>query len=251
MKITTSTFTLYFPQNQNIRESIFKLEKYFDEFQKPFTLVPLPQDAPVEIPRIIAATIHGHSQLIFNANSVQLKTIFDNDYPQNVDKCLNYIGGKIDKIKRALSIVNDDNNTIIYYSGLSMDIEYDQCDEIENPVNFILKHHFKDQISEPVSEVNMRVALVLRSRYYVNIMLQNLRKYMGQPDERGSFAGLNEINEKLNVTLDINDKYAFDHLKNYVSSDNDIHNVLQITDDFVKKYITIFVKTGELNYDSK
>ena len=78
MIIQSCAFTIHFPHNTKIREHLFELEKHFTDFQKPFTLVPLPPDAPMEIPRIVAATEHGHSQLTICGNSAQLVTNFEN-----------------------------------------------------------------------------------------------------------------------------------------------------------------------------
>lgn len=251
MKIRSSTFTLYFPQNFAIRESIFELEKILNDFQHPFTLVPLPQDAPADIPRIVAATENQHSQLLISANSAQLSTKYDNGYPDNIDKCIEYIRKRASQIRDALAKINkNQTNPDIYYSGLIMELEYGWDDKILNPVDFIMKQHFRGKVTLPVSEAGFREALILEDKYYVNIMLQSAPGYIGQPDERGSYAGLSK-EDYLQVTLDINDRYAFNSKADYVSDDQVVSKIADLMRKFVVEYITHYVNTGELEYASE
>lgn len=253
MKINNSSFTLYFPENKNIRENIFILEQHFADFQHPFTLVTLPLDAPPEIPRILATTKNGHSRLTICGNSVQLMTRYDNDYIHSIKKCLNYTIDKIQKIIEYMPLIIGVPEGIhkCYYSGLSMDLAYTKEDGIENPIEYIKKIHIKDNISLQIDEMQYRLALVIDSQYYVNIILQNQKTFNGVPDERGSLAGLEKKEDTLLVSLDINDRYAFNNTMSYSSSKESMMQLATIMEQFVENYLPAFINTGEIVYGTE
>lgn len=251
MLIQSCTFSLFYPPRNQVREHLFELEKHFDDFQKPFTLVPLPADVPLEIPRIIAITKFGHSQLTFCGNSMQLNTKFDDIYSNDVEKCVDYIREKCRTIVAALPILNEggDNNTSFYYSGITMMISFDETDGITNPTEYISRKFLNFKTSTKTDEVQFRIALVENEKYYLNIMLQNNHEFNGFPDERGSLTGLNVSKENLQVILDVNDRYAFDHVKNYFSSETEVKQIADLVEIFSRDHLSDFIKNGELRSD--
>ena len=46
----------------------------------PFNLMPIPNEAPPEFPRITATSKNGHSQLMVSGNNVQVTTMFDSHF---------------------------------------------------------------------------------------------------------------------------------------------------------------------------
>lgn len=252
MNIQSCTFTIYFPPNNRVREQLFKLENHFIDFQKPFTLVSLPPDAPIELPRIVAISKNGHSQLTICGSNAQLTTSFDDAYNHDIEKCITYVHQKCKSIVEALSIINEgmliDDAAKFYYSGLSMSISMDESDGIINPTKYITEKFFKCKMNLPEDEVQFRFALVVDETYYVNIMIQNNRIFAGGADERGSFANMKIEKEMLQVVLDINDRYAFNHQKDYISNNNAVNGIEELAKKFIDKYVVDFVKKGDLFY---
>lgn len=60
----------------------------------------------MEIPRIVAATEHGHSQLTICGNSAQLVTNFDAKFNRDIKRCVEYVSDKCNRIVSALSIMD-------------------------------------------------------------------------------------------------------------------------------------------------
>lgn len=255
MIIQSCTFTVYFPPNTNIREQIFKLESHFEDFQKPFTLIPVPPDAPIELPRIIATSKYGHSCLTICGNSVQLVTNFDSEYNQDVQKCIGYVRSKCHSIVSALLIINgnayENECPKFYFSGLSMNISMDESDGLKNPTRYIVEKFLRCTTNLPTDEIQFRFALTVEEKYYVNIMVQNSHLFMGRPDERGSLADLKEEKEVLQVVLDVNDRFAFNHIRNYVSTGEEVNRIARLMEEFTTKYVTKFIQKGEIVYDEQ
>lgn len=250
MIVQSCTFTIHFPHNTKIREHLFELEEHFTDFQKPFTLVPLPPDAPMEIPRIIAATEYGHSQLTICGNNAQLVTNFDTEYNRDIKRCIEYVSDKCNRIVSALSIVDGSGSETpkFYFSGLSMTLMFDEEDGIVDSVNYVSEKFIRYKTNLPTDEIQFRLALVIDEKYYVNVMAQNNRTFSGLPDERGSFAGLKNLGDRLQVILDINDRYAFNHVQNYTSCVETVACISSLAEQFAVKHIETFIKNGEINY---
>ena len=253
MFVESCTFTIHFPANQAIREKFFQLESHFSDFQKPFTLVPLPPDAPLEIPRIIAMSVHGHSQLTICGNNAQLVTRFNEQYGYDVKKCIEYVQAKCNSIVTALSVISgnsiDAERPLFYYSGLSLVVILDERDGIINPAQYISEKFLKCKTNLLTDEVQFRLALAVEDKYYANISVQNNRTFLGTPDERGSIANLKIAKESIQVVLDVNDRYAFNYTKGYVSSIDTVNNVAKLAEVLASKHIADFVAKGELTYE--
>lgn len=250
MIIQSCAFTIHFPQNIRIREHLFELEKHFVDFQKPFTLVPLPPDAPMEIPRIVASTEHGHSQMTICGNSAQLVTNFDAEFNQDVKRCIEYVSDKCNRIVSALPIIDGSgaDSPKFYFSGLSMTLLFGEEDGITDSVGYVSKKFINYNANLPTDEVQFRLAFVVEDKYYVNVLVQNNRAFSGLPDERGSFAGLKILGDHLQVVLDINDRYAFNHEQSYVSCIETVSSLSELAEQFALKHIASFIKNGEIEY---
>lgn len=250
MIVQNCTFTVHFPRNDNIRESIFDLEKQLSGFQKPFTLVPLPPDAPLDIPRIIAITDNQHSQLVFNGNSAQITTSFDSIYNSNIEKCLDYMKDKCSKLIESLHIIGAEQygKPKFYFSGLSISLLFDQEDGIDDPIEYLSERFIRLKSNMKTDEAGLRIALVADDSFYVNIMLQNLRIFSNEPDERGSLAGISVQKNALQVVIDINDRFAFNTITGYTSSEETVRKVVDLVEKLSKTNIKSLIEDGEVLY---
>ena len=250
MIIQNCSFTVHFPQNVTIRENLFKLEKHFIGFQKPFTLVPLPPDAPADIPRIVAASNGQHSQLMFTGTNVQLTVRFDDNFNTDVCKCIEYVRNKSTSMIDALPIIGAEANgkPKLYFSGLSISFLFSEEDGINAPIEYISSNFLKCKSNLREDEAQFRVAYVVDEKYYVNVMLQNYREFANGPDERGSFVKLAPSKEGLLVNLDINDRYAFNNEEGYLSSAEAAEKIVWLAEQFASKYVKEFVEKGEIQY---
>ncbi len=248
MIVQNCTFTVHFPRNDNIRESIFKLEKQLDGFQKPFTLVPLPTDAPLEIPRIITVSDNRHSQLSFHGSSAQITTNFDNRYNSDIEKCLSYMKNKCSMLIDSLMIIGAEQEGMpkFYFSGLSLSLLFDHTDGIDNPIDYISDHFLRLNSNMAKDEAEIRVAFIAEKSFYINILLQNLRIFSKEPDERGSLAGIDVQKNVLQVVIDVNDRYAFNTIPGYLSSKETSKKVIELTEKLAKMNITGLIKDGEI-----
>ena len=88
-------------------------------------------------------------------------------------------------------------------------------------------------------------------------MLYSVHKYIDAID-RVAFIGIHtgtlgfltdyQRDEYLQLVLDINDRYAFNHRVNYTSCLENVTRISYLAEQFVTKYIELFLKNGEIQY---
>lgn len=245
MIIKSCIFSLYFPSNVNIREKFFEIENHFIGFQKPFTLVSLPPEAPADIPRVIAVTAGGHSRLVIAGNYIQVQISFDSNYNRNIEKCIEYLYQMCSNIVNSLPMIND-GSINFYYSGITLEAYFDGTDGVQNPVSYIKDRFLNYETNMPVEETQFKIATVVDETYYINIVVQNESVFKGRPDEKGSFAGLEKINSRLKVSIDINDKYAFNNIQGYLSDNAKVERIKELVEDYAKDKLNAFIREGKL-----
>lgn len=253
MIVKSCTFSVYYPKNNKVREQLFNIEHGLDGFQKPFTLVPLPEGAPEELPRIIAISKSLHSRLVFSGINAQIETNFDENYNHDIDKCLEYMNKKSKEIIKSISIINGDNNmSQLLFSGLTVNISYgnEDINGKDNPSQYIYGNFLKCRTSLPLSEAQFKLVFTVENRFYINLMLQNVHE-VSVENTLNPAANLQNDKESLLLTLDVNDRYAHNYQSGYYSSVKTIDDIFRISRKLSFEYADDFIRKGELNYDNK
>ena len=79
---------------QNMAKEGASYEDILKTFFNEAAVLPVPDDAPAEIPRIIIKTLNEHAQLIFHRLRLHLKFIMMLDLKKEWDACARYLVGK-------------------------------------------------------------------------------------------------------------------------------------------------------------
>jgi hypothetical protein len=234
-----SSFNLIFPPVQNIRERLFLLEEQLAEyFTKPFTLIPLPNEAPVEIPRISATTHHGFSTLNLSLNSLQLITNFNNNFGENWENCENYLRERIFKIVNILRPLFSHQ----IYCGLTINLMEKTAGK---SLDLLLKNFSSEKSFDKIYDLFTKYTFTADDNYYINIQLQNQRLIFNQ------FANghLKEIEQDnlIGIALDINDRYAVNYIPGYLSNEEKIDRIFKLSNVILKDKLKYFIYEGKFD----
>lgn len=242
MKILSSTFSVFFPLIQNMREHFFEIEKNLGEHFTNFGLLPLPEEAPVEFPRISAISKNGHTNLNFTLQSAQMTVNFDEKFWHDIDACIGYVRERRDLLLKSLSPIVGDR---FLFSGLSTLAEFD---EIVSPEIFINDSFLKIRTSQPLQDAAIRLTNVVENCYYVNVEIFNRREFSGT--RRDSFIVPSvETYNKLVISFDVNDKYAFNYKQNYFTKQETIDKIFSLSEFLCRNKLDELIKSGVLSYD--
>ena len=250
MKIRTGSFNIVFPNVLDMRENLFNLEKVFSNFMSPFNLMPIPNEAPPEFPRITATSKNGHSQLMVSGNNVQVTTMFDSHFWKDLTSCFSYMEDMRDKILASLSLfgLEHEKELTFYYSGLNMQIEFSGDDGIDDPVSFIAGRFFKGSISQSIKDIAFRTTLTVDDTYFINVEISNHRFLEGAQIVPGSLYGMKETSHTLTVNIDINDRLAFNTKNAYLSTKDTPKKIFELSKKFITESLPVLIERGDIVY---
>ncbi|MED1202570.1 hypothetical protein [Heyndrickxia acidicola] len=243
MKIQTTSFNTFFPKFENLRYKLFDFEeKLQNYFIKPFNTIPVPDQAPAEIPRIHANSHHGHSELNVSLDRLSFVTNYDERFSE-WKQHHTYLS---ERIFPMTSIIKDLVNNQFLYSGLTTDILVEEV--AEEPIKHIFNKFLNFQTNSNPYDCNLKLTYVLKDKYYLNLTISNIRWYSGSGNpELALPAYLEEAGRGIILNLDINDRYAYNYKKGYTSKSEEVDEILDITSDIIENKVNDIVLNGVID----
>jgi len=237
MKIQSTTISVQFEAVEDLRLKYLSYKNILKEhFQEP-TVLPVADDAPTELPRIIAVTKNGHSQMTFTKSSVTLTTVYNDGFEDDWEKCRWYIEGKVKILGNFLHTLSVDR---FKYVGLISNIEWESAGN--SPTNF-LENKLLKKSRKNLEDINIRYTFIDNDIYYVNILFANSYKLEGNAYFNVA-GGLADKGDKyLAISVDVNDRYAFNMNKNYQSNISALDEIVKITTREFEKGIDDILET--------
>lgn len=218
-------FNIVFSPVEDFRGKINEIERVLsDFFPNSFSVLPIPDNAPPEIPRMLAVSPKQHSNIRISANAVQLVVQFDEDFRNDMDKCYGYTE---ERVKRILKLVLSLSKEVRFIGLLGQCVDK----QIEEPIQFIKDKFFKIETRENIFDLSTKFTCVADDNYYVNLELFNLR-YDVSTDVMG-------------ISLDINDRYRDNFKKIKVDKTQDAFlRILELHKCIMGDKINVLLKTG-------
>lgn len=237
MQIKNARYNMVYPKISNLRRKAFDIEEQLKDYFHQITLIPIPDDAPEEIPRISTTSHHGHSQLNISLSNAQLATNYDEAYESDWSECLSYLRDRTNKVYATLENYIDHG---YLFSGLTTEIIFNNESQ-GDPIELIKDKFLKLQSNLSPHDIEHKITFVIEERYYVNITFKNLRIYQGMTIPTSGIQKQQKDHHLLCI-LDVNDRYGFNYKENYTSSKKETEAIFEITEsilrDKLKKMIT-------------
>lgn len=215
MIIQTASVSIHFKPITDIKRRYYNCDKVLEgEFQEP-TMLPVPDNAYQDYPRIIVMSNNGHSQLTLTMATATLSVNFNAGYEYDWGKCGEYISQKVGVVEQFLHDLGVDGYT---YAGLMSTVLFDEIKEgtVEYVKNKLLSP-FTNFNEDTLEELVLKYTFVRNHTYYVNLQVQNARIFPADanPMNAGDFSESNLENEFVGVVIDINDRYQFNNNEKY------------------------------------
>jgi len=211
-----------YPKVNDLRRKAFEIEDSLQDYFLPVNLIPIPDDAPEEIPRISTTSKTGHSQLTISLTNTQLITNYDDDFGRDWTKSLDYMHDRINKVRSSLEkyVGNE-----YLFCGLTTEIIFDS---IKEPIQLLQNNFLKLTTDTTPHEIEQKITFIVNENYYVNVTFKNLIMF-----ENSSKHGFGRFKEQkgqfLGCILDINDRHGFNRLDSYTSNHENIDEIIKIT----------------------
>lgn len=229
-----------FSRCENIKKQYILNEEILKESFNEASILPIPDEAPLEIPRVIVKTKGEHSQLSIAPEAVNFQTVYSDSYIQSWKLCEEYIKNRITNIfKLTDKFTNEQYN----YIGIVTNLIWD---DVSKDGNKVLFHNlFGITSADNLDDLMVKYTYVEKEKYYVNITLQSAKIYKNSNiNEAGSFDEDNLEAHTIGITLDINDRYAFNMQKGYISQKTNFDELLNLTTDIINSKLKELVEKG-------
>lgn len=242
MVIKGTSITVTYKKIEGIKKVYYNNEEILKDFFNEATVLPVPDDAPVEIPRIIIKTLNEHAQLNISPVAATFEAHYDAGFERNWDACAKYLVERMSKVFQFLNILT--NNTYEYV-GLVSNILYDEVEQ--NGAKKIADNLLNSVGIKNIYDINIKYTFVEKDNIFVNIMLQNARLYPeGMNVNSAGFLGMNgEVPESIGAIIDINDRYGFNMDENYKSNCNMLNELIQFMGNIINNKLGTLIEKGE------
>lgn len=242
MLIQGTSITVTYKKIEGIKKAYYNNEEILKSFFNEATVLPVPDDAPVEIPRIIIKTLNEHAQLNISPVATTFEVHYDAGFERNWDICAKYLVERMSKVFEFLNILT--NNTYEYV-GLVSNILYDEVGQ--NGTKKIVNSLLNSNKINNIYDINIKYTFVEKEKIFVNIMLQNARIFKKGVDANtaGSFGMSEQVAESIGAVVDINDRYGFNTNENYKSDSNMLSELIQSMGTVINSKLGALIEKGE------
>ena len=241
MLIQGSSITVMYKKIDGIKKAYYNNEEILKDYFNEATVLPVPDDAPVEIPRIIIKTLHEHAQLNISPIASTFEVYYNDGYERNWNTYSEYIIARMAKVFEFLNILT---NNSYEYVGLVTNILYDEVNQggTQKISNTLLNAcEIRD-----IYDINIKYTFVEKNNMYVNIMLQNARLFRDgiECNEAGALNSSEQVAESIGCIIDINDRYGFNNIKDYKSNSNNLNELIACMSDIINNKLSTLIEKG-------
>lgn len=240
MIITNTIFVINFNPISDLKKKfVFSSDDLNQHFNEP-TILPIPENAPDDIPRIICQSKNGHSELTITKMSIQLHTRYDNEYQNDWEKCKLYLILKIHAIIELLTRMD----CIFGFSGLTTQVLEDSTEN--NGTKDLIDKFCRTKYSSDIYDFAQKIAIVKDNKYFINYSINNVRTYKNNESLLKPGFLSNELGNNIGIVLDINNRYDYNYNKNFHSDEESIKKILDLTSNHILNLPKLLEK-GALN----
>ena len=242
MLIQGTSVSVTYKRIDGIKKAYYNNEEILRSFFNEATVLPVPDDAPDEIPRIVIKTLHEHATLSITPIVATFEVNYNDGFERNWDNCSSYIKERMEKVFEFLNILTRNEYE---YIGIISSVLYDEISEkgAEKLSNTLLK---TSQI-RCLHDVSIKYTFIERDNFFINILLQNARVFKDRipMNEAGALSAENQTAESIGAILDINDRFGYNSQSNYVSKSQNLRELLNIMSEVVNSKLQVLIEKGE------
>lgn len=220
--------------NTEIKKTFLEIyDKDLKSRYNPPTILPIPDGAPTNVPLIVMQSLSNHTQLVLTKSSISIGTSYDEAFNSSWDKCENHL---LEKVRDVFLFIEALQSVKINFIGLVAQIIKDEYDDASK---YIFENLLNFASTQSVYDTECKLTYVLKDKYYINLEIQNVRLFNGKPminsTEFVPVVSDDNVQNKLVVSIDINNRYSFNFNKTKSTTDNDdVNEIVSYTRQLVE-----------------
>lgn len=241
MIIKGTAVTIRYKKIENLKRTFYNHEDILEGYFVEAAVLPIPDDAPVEVPRIIVKSNNEHSQLNITPVNATLQIKFDKGYEIDWGSCKNYI---LNKMAIVFELLNKMTYNEYEYIGVVTEILMN--DKYNNGTDLITNNLLKSNDLNAIYDMQLKYTFVENENMFVNIVLQNARLYKENVnmDVSGALSADNQVKETIGVIVDINDRYGFNNISNYHTDSKKLEALIEHLTTILESKLETLLEKG-------
>jgi len=196
-------------------------------------------DIPNDIPRIIGKTHGNHTQLNISLNRIEIYTNFDVKYASDIEKCIEYVKCKVSEVHEVMRKFVGGK---YLFSGITITQIFDELEE--DPVKRIIDNFVSIKSKEQPYNISSKFTYVKDETNFININIFNARGI--ENIETGMASQMPKKFNHLSITFDVNDRYGFNEIPNYLSNYEKIVENIELSKRLCEKESYHLIEGKEL-----
>ena len=241
MLFNETSISLKYKKIENLKKTYFVNEEILKKHFNEATVLPIPDEAPFDVPRIMVKTIHEHAQLNISPIAATFHVAYNDGFERNWDTCKEYICERMSSVFDFLNLMTDNDYE---YIGVVSNII---VDDIQKEGARVLSNNLLKRKLDNIFDINIKYTFVEEKNMFVNIMLQNARLFKDgvNVDNAGELNLENQKKESIGAIIDINDRYGFNNDKNYKTSSEMLGKLLDKMSEIIDDKLMPLIERGE------
>lgn len=214
-KYLQSTFSLFFPPQR----SIVEVEKQIiQKLRQHYYLIPRGQhqgDVSSDVPQLIFASHHGHSQIVVADSSVTLNVNYSPDWQTKVTEARGYV---LERADLAFDIMETLKDVQLLFCGSLTRVHLPSKQSDEAITQRVAETFLKKQERDPYHDIILRLTTVVDDLYFSNMLIQNYRVWNTGPLPLGGVLRLSRrqaVERGVEIISDYNSRYAFNEDRDF------------------------------------
>lgn len=242
MLIKSTSISIKYNKIDNIKKAYILNEEMLKKQFNEATILPIPDDAPLEIPRVIVKSLGEHSQLNISPVAATLQINYDAGFERDWEKCEEYIKNKMDII---FAFLNQFTNNEYEYVGVVTENLMDEYKD--NGAKILASNLLRENSVDEIYDLNVRYTFVEDDSIFINIMLQNARLFKDgtTAEVSGGLALENQVGESIGAVIDINDRYGFNSCNDYKSNSEMLNTIISKMTVVINNRLKGLLEKGE------
>ena len=245
MLIKGTSVSVTYKRIGEIKKNYYNNEEILKEHFNEATVLPVPEEAPVEIPRIIIKTKNDHGQLNITPIATTFEVVYNDGFERDWNACARYLTERMKSVFEFLNIMTGNKYE---YVGLVSNVLYDevQADGAKKIADVLLN---AEKIHE-IQDINIKYTFVENNSMYVNITLQNARLFEDDLDfsKARALNRTKQMKESIAAIIDINDRWLYNVEDNYTSSNKKLTELMNSMSDVINGKLGLLIEKGEYGY---
>lgn len=241
MLIKGTSISVTYKRINGVKKTYYNNEEILKQYFNEATVLPVPDDAPDEIPRIIVKTLHEHAQLNITPVASTLQITYNDGFERDWESCVAYIQERMNTVFEFLNILTDNQYD---YIGIVTNVLMD--DVATDGAKVLANNLLKGQDVSRIYDLDIKYTFVEEEKIFVNIMLQNARLFQenASPNNAGDLAVSNQIAESIAAIVDINDRYGFNNDRDYRTDSSQLDQLICKMSEVINEKLCLLVEQG-------